>query len=169
MYAGRTRKPTMTQTTTTTATNRKPIIDNPRCRVRICIAASLSNPVADPLERERRDVVPVEPDEERPPAEMVVRHESPVAAVVAAVTVVSHHEVVPCRNLARKAAAVGIVVAVVPAREWAHLAGAHGRQHGVDGNGVALLARVVGDGLGELLHRLEPQPFEIAVSARRFL
>src|SRR6185312_16134924 len=62
------------------------------------------NPAADALECKRRDVVPVEPDEEGPAPQVVVRDESPVAAVVAVVPVVAHHEVMTGRNPAFEAA-----------------------------------------------------------------
>src|SRR6476661_1874282 len=127
MYAGATRNPIITQITTTVATNRNPIIDNPRCRTRSRIASSLSNPAADALEHEARNVVPVEPDEERAPAKVVVRHEAPVPAVVAAIAIIAHHEIVSGRHLAREFAAVGIVFAVLTGGKRAHLAGAYRR------------------------------------------
>src|SRR5678815_257182 len=49
---------TVTTTMTTAATNRNPMIDKPRCRVRICIPVSpccLSYAAANPLEREAGD------------------------------------------------------------------------------------------------------------------
>src|SRR5205814_404822 len=92
--------------------------------------------------------------------------EAPVPTVVAAIAVVSHHEVAAGRDLAGKPAAVGIVVAVVPLRERTNLTGAHRRQHWIDGDRMLLLRAVAGDGLGELLHRLEPQAFQVAVRAR---
>src|SRR5512133_3735661 len=117
------RRPSMTTATTTAATNRNPPNVMPRCpRVGAAyeraahwggctrssagciegpprcapftVPAPLAYAGADALEREAADVVPVEPDEERPTANMIIRHEAPVAAVVAVVAVVAHHEVV---------------------------------------------------------------------------
>src|SRR5258705_14026037 len=109
------------QTTTTTATNRNPIIDNPCCRSRSRIAFSLSNPAADAFELEPRNVVPVEPDEERASTQVIVRHESPIPAVVAAVAIIAHHEITAGRDLAGEFATVEIVVAVLASGERAHL------------------------------------------------
>src|SRR5512137_2638126 len=136
MYAGVTRKPSMTQATTMAETKRNPIIDRPPCRLRCSMVASLSNSTADALEREAGDVVPVEPDEERPPAQVIVRHEAPVPAVVAAVAIVAHDEVAAGRNLAGKAAAIGIVVAVVAPGERAHLPGDDRRHRRIGGSRV---------------------------------
>src|SRR5258705_3930830 len=113
------------QTTTTTATNRNLTIDNPRCRSRSCIAFSLSNPAAHAFELEAPNVVPVEPDEERASTQVIVRHKSPISAVVAAVAIIAHHEIPAGRDFARELAPVGIVVAVFARGERAHLPPAH--------------------------------------------
>src|SRR5512141_468005 len=56
----------------------------------------------DPLERHRRYVVPVPPDEERLATDVIVGHESPISAVLAVVAIVAHHEVTALRDLARE-------------------------------------------------------------------
>src|SRR5262249_10035756 len=60
-------------------------------------------------------LVEIEPDEESPPDDVLVRHEPPYAAVRGVVAVVTHHEVVPGRN--RATHALGIVVAIFAERE----------------------------------------------------
>ena len=120
---GTTRKPTSATTTTTAATKRKPIIVKSALAAAPCIvplaawSARQRMPLPTRLNANARDVVPVEPDEERLAADVVVRDESPVAAVVAVVAVVAHHEVVAGGHLAGKAAL--IVVAILAARETA--------------------------------------------------
>src|SRR5215467_87509 len=57
----------------------------------------------------------IEPDEERPPHDVLVRNEPPHAAVRGIVPVVAHHEEVTGRN--RAANALGIVVAIFAERE----------------------------------------------------
>src|SRR5690242_5484426 len=72
-------------------------------RVRGGSPSTLMDRAADALECQRRDVVPVEPDEEGLASQVVVRDESPIPAVVAVVPVVAHHEVLAGRDPARKA------------------------------------------------------------------
>src|SRR6185436_4099048 len=169
MYAGVTRNPIITQTTTTVATNRNPIIDNPSCRTRSRMVPSLSNPAADALEREARNVVPVEPDEERAPAQVIVRHEAPVPAVVAAIAIIAHHEVISRRHLAGEFAAVGIVFAVFAPGKRAHLAGTYRRHCRIGCRDVNLVPVSGIDRLLELVHRLEAQALEVAIRSLRFL
>src|SRR6185436_5352318 len=54
--------------------------------------------MADTLE-----LVEIPPDQKRLADDVLIRHESPVPAVAAAVAVVAHHEVIPGRHRARKA------------------------------------------------------------------
>src|SRR5258708_14625693 len=105
MYAGIVRAPTITAMTATTATKMKPVIVSPRCRWRRFIFFLPSTDrAADPLERQTTDIVPVEPYKKRLAADVIIRHETPVAAVVAVVAVIPHHEIAPFGDLAGKAA-----------------------------------------------------------------
>src|SRR5690242_14823467 len=116
------RNATSAKTSTTAATSRKPISDSPRWARRVPVIrfmAAMMKPrssyaAAHPLEGETAYVVPVEPDEEGLAPDVVVRDESPVAAVVAVVPVVAHHEIMAGRHLAGKAAV--IVFAIVAIR-----------------------------------------------------
>src|ERR1700730_8328089 len=89
------------------ATTTKPMRVRPRCRWRVLICC-LPSPdrAADPLERQTADVIPVEPDEKRFAANVIIRHETPVAAVVAVVAVITHHEIATFGDLAGKAALI---------------------------------------------------------------
>src|SRR5574340_212590 len=168
MYDGPTRKAISAITITTAVVKRKPIIDRPRSLTAVMRPPSEVSGGrcsvdcrADTLELERRDVVPVEPDEERLAADVRVGDEAPIAAVVAVVAVVAHHEVVACGNPALEA--VLIVIAVVAPRERPHVAGVHRQRLGVDGDRMALRRVAVG-ALDQPLQRLEAQPFEVAVA-----
>src|SRR6202521_4255713 len=92
--------------------------DRPRClpmEPPSCfILVSSLDAVADALE-----IAEVHPDQERAPLDVVVGHESPVAAVAALVAVVPHHEIVAGGN--RAAETVVIVFAILPMGELAHL------------------------------------------------
>src|SRR5262245_15472523 len=60
----------------------------------------LLDAIADPREiRPGTLEIPAHPDEKRPPDEVALRHEAPAAAVIAAVPVVAHHEVVTLGHL----------------------------------------------------------------------
>src|SRR6185437_11384681 len=168
MYDGPTRNATSATTITTTVVNRKPIIDSPRW-----LTAVMRPPPGvtgdprsmdggtDTLELERRDVVPVEPDEESLAAEVGVRDKAPVPTVVAVVAVVAHHEVVPGRDAALEA--VLIVIAVFAPRERSHVAGIDGQRLGIDGDRMPLRRDAVGE-LHPLLQRFEAQSLEVAVA-----
>src|SRR5688572_27558343 len=149
---------------TTAATRMNPRIVSPPWRARNAsrISLPLANPAANALEREAGDVVPVEPDEERAPADVVVGDESPVTTVVARVAVVSHHEIVTRRHLAPEAAV--IVFAILATGERADAARLDGRCLRTDGNRV--LARRRARGLLESpLGGLEAHAFDVAVAA----
>src|SRR5215472_1779862 len=73
----------------------------------------------DALEREARNIVPVEPDENGLAPDVVVGDEAPVAAVVAVVPIVAHHQVATGRHLAAEPAI--IVNAVLLPGERAHV------------------------------------------------
>src|SRR5688500_11422799 len=164
MYEGTTRKPTIAKKITTAATSMKPRIVSPRCVLPGCrIPLPLPNPAADTLEREARDVVPVEPDEEGASPDVVVGNESPVAAVVARVPVVAHHEVVACRHLAGEASL--IVVTIIAVRERPDPPLHDGRGRRIDGDRVVTRPLVGARLLDAPLGRLESQPLEIAVAA----
>src|SRR6185369_15150559 len=112
----------MATTSTTATTNRKPIIVRPACPSRRGASRHISalvDATADPSEGETRDVVPIEPYEERATADVVVRDESPITAVIAVVAVVSHHEIVAGRHATRESSV--IVVAVAPVRKWPNI------------------------------------------------
>src|SRR6266498_352351 len=126
MYAGVTRKPIMAIATSTAATNTNPTIDSPLCVCRSRMVLPLSYAAAYTPERETGNVVPVEPDEERAPADMVVGDESPISAVVAVVPIVAHHEIVAHRHATREA--MFIVIAVLAAGKWPHVRRKHGRR-----------------------------------------
>ena len=101
MYEGRTRKPIMTMQQhhggdEDEAENGDAGLSTPSAHD----ALLSTDAAADPLECQTADVVPVEPDEECPAADVVIGHEAPVAAVVAVVAVVAHHQVVARRHLA---------------------------------------------------------------------
>src|SRR5512132_3064045 len=162
MYEGPTRNATSATTMMTTVVNRNPVIDNP-----CCFPAMLPLPVtpsayAAPhaLECKRRDVVPVEPDEKRAAADVIVRHEAPIAAVVAIVAVVAHHEVVTRRHPALEAAL--IVVAIFAPGKRPHVRRIHRLRLCVDADRVSAARLAVG-ALDAALERFEPQPFEVAV------
>src|SRR5450432_3748614 len=111
----------MTATTATMATKRNPVIVRPRCpwrRLMFCLQSP--DRAADPLERQTADVVPVEPYKKRLASDVIIRDKTPVAAVVAVVPVVAHHEIVPLGDLAGKTAIiVNAVLAPVAALEKA--------------------------------------------------
>src|SRR5512141_1189764 len=95
----------------TTVVNRNPIIDNPRSfPATLPLPVTLVDPTPHALERKGRDIVPVEPDEEGPAADMVVRHEAPIPAVVAVVAVVAHHEVMTGWHPAFEAALIVVAI-----------------------------------------------------------
>src|SRR5215470_2821649 len=124
MYDGTMRKPMIATVTKTRATNRNPMKVRPDCcRVRM-IPLPSANAAADSLECQTAYVIPVEPDEKRLAPDVVVGHEAPVAAVVAVVAVVAHHEVLSGRHLAGEAAI--IVNAVLLAGERPHVQRIHG-------------------------------------------
>src|SRR6188472_1659868 len=70
--------------------------------------ARLLDPVADSLE-----VVEVHPHQERASLDVVIRHETPVAAVAALVAVVTHHEVVTRWHRAAKTVVIVFAIASV--------------------------------------------------------
>src|SRR6266496_1840908 len=94
------------------------------------------NPTSNSLECERSDVVPVEPDEERLAADVVVRHETPVPAVVAVIAIVTHHQVLTGRHPACKTAL--IVVAILAARKIADIRRIDGRRLRVNADRMVL-------------------------------
>src|SRR5438034_4023027 len=74
--------------------------------------------------------IPIEPDPGRPADQVLLGHIAPAAPVVAVVTVVAHHQIMPRRHVADKrvhAAAAGGVL--VPADVAAHAAAVARRQH----------------------------------------
>src|ERR1700730_9418898 len=74
--------------------------------------------------------IPIEPDPGRPADQVRLGHVAPAAPVVAVVTVVAHHQILPRRHVADKrlhAAASGGVL--VPADVAAHAAAVARRQH----------------------------------------
>src|SRR5947207_8555970 len=113
----------------------------------------------DSLEGEVADVVPVEPDEDRLAPDMVVRDEAPVAAVVAVVAVVAHHQIVARRYLARETAV--IVNAVVLSGERSYVERIDRLRGRVLGDRVALPVPA----LGQTLRGDVSQPLQIAVAA----
>src|SRR6266705_3374064 len=133
MYAGTVRAPTITAMTATMATKRKPVIVSPRCAWRwfmFCLQSP--DRAADPPERQTADVVPVEPYKKRLAADMIIRHETPIAAVVTVVAVIAHHEIAPLGDLAGKTAI--IVNAVLPPGKHAHIVREHRRHRGIFGD-----------------------------------
>src|SRR5256885_2687227 len=74
--------------------------------------------------------IPIEPDPGRPADQVLLGHIAPAAPVVAVVTIVAHHQIMPRRHVADKrlhAAASGGVL--VPADVAAHAAAVARRQH----------------------------------------
>ena len=94
---------------------------------------------------------------------MVVRNEAPIAAVVAVVAVVSHHQVAARRDLAAESAV--IVNAVLPSGERPHAVDVDRRRGGVDGDRM----HAVPDSLLEPLRRRIRQALQIAIAAIRLL
>src|SRR5688572_668165 len=148
---------------TTAATRMNPRIVSPCWRAGNAsrISLPLANPAADALEREAGDVVPVEPDEERAAADVIVGDESPVTTVVARVAVVAHHEIVARGHSAREAAV--IVFAIPTTGERSHAARLNGRCLRTDGDRV-LVRGGPGRHLEALLRRLEAHPLDVAVA-----
>src|SRR5450631_2174483 len=154
----------MTATTATMATKRNPVIVRPRCpwrRLMFCLPSP--DRAADPLERQTADVVPVEPYKKRLASDVIIRDKTPVAAVVAVVPVVAHHEIVPLGDLAGKTAI--IVNAVLAPGEHAYIVREHRRHRRILGDGM--LAPVAA--LEKALGRHISQPFEVTVGAVRGL
>src|SRR4051812_10583035 len=130
-----TRNPTTVNTRSVITTNRNQMIDKPDClRVPRITAPQclqhrpgttpcafgrwplLANAAADALEGEGADVVPIEPDEERLSAKVVIGYEAPVTAVVAVVAIVAHHEVMAGRDAADESVLIVIAVAALGER-----------------------------------------------------
>src|SRR5437870_464635 len=119
----------------------------------------LMNAAADSFEAQAADVVPVEPDEERPASDMIIRHKTPVSAVVAIVAIVAYHEIVARRYLACEAAL--IVDAVFVPWERTHVLRIDGLCGRIFGNRVLVLAGTLEQALGGNVH----QSLQIAVGA----
>src|SRR4029079_5197073 len=98
---------------------------------------------------EAAELVEVEPYEEGPADDMIVRHEAPDPAVARVVAIIPHHEIMARRQCARGAAV--IVVAIVLERARAHPLDERGRVL-LDQNLV--LDRI--EFLGVALHVLHP-------------
>src|SRR5207248_13860 len=118
---------------------------------------------SNPLECERSDVVPIEPDEKCLAADVVVRHETPIPAVVAVIAIVTHHQVLTGRHPARKTAL--IVVAIVAARKIADIRWIDRRRLSVDADRMLLRAGGGVRALERALERIEAKSFEVAVRA----
>src|SRR5215831_17124269 len=121
MYAG-TSFIAMTERTPRTASQMVMLTsDRPLClRMNLSPVLPLVDSVADSLE-----IAEVHPYQEGAALDVIVGHESPVAAVAALVSVVAHHEVLAGRD--RAAEAVVIVVAILPVGELPHLRQLHRR------------------------------------------
>src|SRR5258707_6492896 len=87
-----------------------PVNETPRCFPMNSPLSILFDAVADSLE-----VPEVHPHQESAALDVVVRHESPVAAVAALVAVVSHHEIVARADRAPET--VVLVFAILPTGE----------------------------------------------------
>src|SRR5687768_12814567 len=74
--------------------------------------ASISTPLLFDRASDAPQLIEVPPDQERLADDVLLRHEAPVPAVVAAVPIVAHHEVVTRRHLADEA--VFIVGTIFP-------------------------------------------------------
>src|SRR5262245_7515937 len=107
MYAGAILSPPIATMTTMMPAINRPIRVMPRW---FLMVGHLSVKFADATQ-----VVEIEPDEERLAHDILVRDESPDAAVGGIVAVVTHHEIVPRRHGAGHA--FGIVVAILAERE----------------------------------------------------
>src|SRR5437588_5433326 len=136
-----------------------PVMVKPRCRCRLRISIPSTNAVANALERKAADVVPVEPDEKRLAPDVIVGNEAPIAAVVAIVPVVAHHEITAGGHLAGKSSV--IVNTVLAAGELAHVVRIDRLHGGVLGD--CMLARA--DPLQKSLRCRVAQAFEITICA----
>src|SRR5688572_24540929 len=121
----------MAKNTSTADTISSPIRLMPLC-LRIWTSRSIY-PCSNPAE-----IAEVPPDHEGLADDVALRHEAPVAAVAAAVAVVSHEEEMSLGDLAFEP---GVVVAAVLAKwKLAHAHQLHGGQLGVDQHVVGVLA-----------------------------
>src|ERR1700693_3955529 len=124
------------------------------------IAFPLMYPSANPTEGGTGNGVPVPPAPKCLPADMIRRHEAPVAAVFAVVAIVAHHEILAWRHAAGKA--VVIVNAVFSSGKRLHPSQAHSG-HFRD------LRHTVGHAVDRLLETLRGHKgqtaFEVAVAA----
>src|SRR5450755_3316008 len=116
-----------------------PVNETPSCFLMDSPFSNSLDAVADPPE-----VPEVHPDQESATLDVVVRDESPVAAVAALVAVVPHHEIVPRGDRATEA--VVIVFAILPMGELPDLREIHRRLRGNDHHLVVVVAQLLEEG-----------------------
>src|SRR5450432_210824 len=116
-----------------------PVNETPLCFPMDSPLSKLLDAIADPLE-----VPEIHPDQESAALDVVVRDESPVAAVAALVAVVTHHEIVPRGD--RAAETVVIVFAILPMGELPDLREIHRGLRRHDHHLVVVVAELLEEG-----------------------
>ena len=160
MYEGNTRKPIIAMLNTTAATKMKPRIVKPFCPCAVRISISHQR-MPLPMRLKAKLLISSQLNQMKnaSAADVVIGHEAPVAAVVAVVAVVSHHEVLAGGHLAAESTV--IVNAVLLAGKRSHVERINRLRCRIDGDGVIPVARV----LDALLGRDVGEPFEVAIGA----
>src|SRR3970040_161491 len=130
MYAGPILKTNSAANTSITAHTMKPVKVKPFCLRMIFPSVDRS---ANPFE-----FVEIPPNEKRLPDDVFSRHETPVAAVAAAVAVISHQKVMSLRHGAGESGV--IVSAIIAKRKQAHAAQLQARCFGLDQDRVPVIA-----------------------------